>query len=168
MRTANNIYIYIYNYTYKMNVIPNNSYQATVASNQDKLHQSNAIPSLPDTLRQQEGGAVPLSSQIGNKHPLETRISEWDQTQRDRQLEQYRQIFGIAEPMKRVMELEIIEKTDFNPLNNASSIHKDILLNKDTSIDWEDIYKNNGSTGVSSSNMVNNDIHTQIENKLQL
>lgn len=57
-------------------------------------------------------------------------------------LEQYRRIFGAAEPIKRTMELKIVEQTDFMPnaLGNASNVHRDILLNKDTSIDWEDIY----------------------------
>ncbi|SMN19582.1 similar to Saccharomyces cerevisiae YBR173C UMP1 Short-lived chaperone required for correct maturation of the 20S proteasome [Maudiozyma saulgeensis] len=149
-----------------MNVIPGNNFNTSVSTSQDTLHQSNAIPSLPDTLRQQNGGAVPLSSQIGNHHPLQDRITNWESTQRDRQLEQYRQIFGIAEPMKRVMELEIIEKSGFNPIhNNGNSLHKDILLNKDTSIDWEDVYTTNEQI---TSTAVAKDIHTVMENNLNL
>lgn len=151
-------------YTISMNVIPSSGFQSTVSTDQDKLHQSNAVSSLPDTFRQQEGGAVPLSSQLNDRHPLMMRVQSWEQTQRERQLEQYRQVFGIAEPMKRVMELEIVQNTDFNPLN-SSNIHQDILLNKDTSIDWEDVYTENNNT---SGMMVANDIHTTIENKLNL
>ena len=149
-----------------MNVIPNSNFKSTVSSDQDTQHRSNAIPALPDTLRQQAGGAVPLSSQMGNNHPLQARVEGWEETQRARQLEQYRQLFGIAEPMKRVMELEIVERTDFNPLStNQDSLHKDILLGKDTSMDWEDVYPANN---IASGMMVANDIHTKIEHKLEL
>lgn len=87
-------------------------------------------------------GPLNISSKINNRHPLESRIQNWETTQHELKLEQYRRIFGAAEPIKRTMELKIVEQTDFMPnaLGNASNVHRDILLNKDTSIDWEDIY----------------------------
>lgn len=89
-----------------------------------------------------EEGPLSISSKINNRHPLENRIKNWETTQHELKLEQYRRIFGAAEPIKRTMELKIVEQTDFLPgaLGNASNVHRDILLNKDTSIDWEDIY----------------------------
>ncbi|CCH45060.1 Proteasome maturation factor UMP1 [Wickerhamomyces ciferrii] len=100
-----------------------------------------SAPGLQDILRSEEG-PLSISSKINNRHPLENRIQNWEQTQHDLKLEQYRRIFGAAEPIKRTMELKIVESTDFTPsaLGNNSNIHRDILLNKDTSIDWEDIY----------------------------
>lgn len=61
------------------------------------------------------------------------------------------------------MELKIIEETDFKPqvLGGSSDIHKDILLNKDTSIDWEDVY----TGGLESGNNVK-DFHTDLEHKM--
>ncbi|CAR28919.1 hypothetical protein ZYGR_0U02780 [Zygosaccharomyces rouxii] len=141
-----------------MNVVPPSNFQSQVST--DKGLSSNAIKSLPDTLRQQNGGSVPQSSQLSNRHPLEARLQNWEETQRKRQLEQYRQIFGIAEPMKRVMDLKLVEQTDFNPLNQ-SNLHRDILLNKDSSIDWEDVY---GEPLVSQSgNLLGDDVHAKIE-----
>lgn len=149
-----------------MNIIPKSDFKSKVSTDQDKYHTSNAVPSLPDTLRQQNGGTVSMASQLNDRHPLESRLKNWNETQHNRNLEQYRQIFGIAEPMKRVMELNIVESTDFKPLNvnGHSSIHNDILMNRDSSIDWEDIYP---GTGLQiSGNMVGDDIHTQIERKV--
>lgn len=141
-----------------MNVAPPSNFPSQVST--DKGLNSNAIKSLPDTLRQQNGGSVPHSSQLNNRHPLESRLQQWDQTQQTRQLEQYRQIFGIAEPMKRVMDLKLVKQTDFNPLNQ-SNLHRDILLNKESSIDWEDIY---GESPLNQSgNLLGDEIHAKIE-----
>ncbi|QLQ81525.1 hypothetical protein HG537_0F02860 [Torulaspora globosa] len=142
-----------------MNIVPSNSYKNSISTVDGKETSSNALRALPDTFRSQEGGAVPLSSQLSDRHPLETRLVDWKQTQRNRQLEQYRQIFGIAEPMKRVMELEIVERTDFNPLNQTS-LHRDILLNKETSIDWEDVYPD---TLPLRGNVLGDPVHATIE-----
>lgn len=94
-----------------------------------------------DTLRSNEG-PLSVSSKINNRHPLESRIKNWDQTQRDHQLETYRRMFGAAEPIKREMELNIVQENDFKPmlLGGPSNTQRDILLNKDTRLDWEDIY----------------------------
>lgn len=142
-----------------MNIAPSSSYKTSISTADRKETSSNALAALPDTFRRQEGGAVPLSSQLSDRHPLEARLQNWEQTQRNRQLEQYRQIFGVAEPMKRVMELEIVERTDFNPLNQTS-LHRDILLNKEASIDWEDVYP---GTGPRSGHVLGDDVHASIE-----
>ncbi|CCF59844.1 hypothetical protein KAFR_0I00630 [Kazachstania africana CBS 2517] len=149
-----------------MNIIPASSFQSSVSTAQNKELTSNAVDTLPDTFRMQEGGAVPLSTQMNDRHPLESKLRNWEQTERGRQMEQYRQVFGIAEPMKRVMELNIVKSTEFNPLNTShhTSIHEDILLNKDNSVAWEDIYRNND--GLQSGMMVGNDVHTKIERSL--
>jgi proteasome maturation protein len=142
-----------------MNIVPQDTFKSQVSTDQDKSVLSSAVPSLPDTLRQQEGGAVPLSTQLNDRHPLESTLKNWETTQRQRQMEQYRQIFGIAEPMKR----EIVNRTDFNPLSTNGSIHRDILLNKECSIDWEDVYP---GTGLQASTMVGDDVHSKIEKQL--
>lgn len=146
---------------FTMNIVPRSDYRTSVSTADDKQTASNALKALPDTFRKQDGGAVPLSSQLNDRHPLEARLQHWEATQRDRQLEQYRQIFGIAEPMKRVMELEIVDRTDFNPLNQ-SALHRDILLNKDASIDWEDVYP---GSGLRSGNVLGDDVHASIERR---
>lgn len=62
------------------------------------------------------------------------------------------------------MELRIVESSDFNPLSSAGgSIHRDILLNKEASVDWEDIYP---GTGLASGVNLGADIHAKIEKQL--
>ncbi|AET40932.1 Ump1p Ecym_7079 [Eremothecium cymbalariae DBVPG len=146
-----------------MNVVPPSEYKTSVSTVSATEFRSNAVPSLPDTLRGQVG-ARPLNTQLNDRHPLETRVKNWDANEQKRKLEQYRQIFGVAEPMRRVMELEIVQQTDFNPIADPSNIHRDILLNKEASIDWEDIYPD--SAGLSGDITLSNDVHTKIEKSL--
>lgn len=144
-----------------MKVVPPSDFKSQVSTGEGLT--SNAVKSLPDTFRQQNGGAVPLSSQLSDRHPLESRLKNWEETEQARKLDQYRQIFGIAEPMKRVMDLKIVEQTDFNPLNQ-SNLHRDILLNKDCGIEWEDVYGDSGLT--SSGNLLGDDVHAKIESRM--
>lgn len=100
-----------------------------------------SAPALQDILRTQEG-PLNIASQVNGRHPLEHRVQNWEQQQQDLKMEQYRRIFGQAEPIKREMDLKIVSSTDFVPgvLGGASNVHRDILLNKDASVDWEDVY----------------------------
>lgn len=151
-----------------MSIIPSKSYQSSVSSISNSHAASNAAPALPDALRHQDGGSAPLSSQLNGKHPLEKSIQNWDQTQRERNMQQYKQVFGVAEPLRREMELQIVQNSDFNPLSsltNGSSIHRDILLNKEASVDWEDIYPGTGLTGGVN---LGADVHGSIEKQLGL
>ncbi|CCE64672.1 hypothetical protein TPHA_0I01680 [Tetrapisispora phaffii CBS 4417] len=148
-----------------MNLVPSKDFKSHISTADADTLASNALPSLPDTLRQQQG-AVPIATQVNDRHPLESRIRNWDQTQQNRQLEQYREIFGIAEPLKRVMDLKLVEQADFNPLHagkntTTTSLHRDVLLNKECNVDWEDVYQ-----GGLQNNMIGNDVHTMIEKKL--
>lgn len=124
-----------------MNIAPGNSQFSTV----DSVKFGDSAPSAPglqDILRTQQG-PLSIASQVNGRHPLENRLTNWEKSQRELQLEQYRRIFGAAEPIKRSMELKIVDSTDFMPqeLGGGTNVHRDILLNKDCSVEWEDIYK---------------------------
>ncbi|KAH3902241.1 probable Proteasome maturation factor UMP1 [Saccharomycodes ludwigii] len=155
-----------------MNVLPVTDYKSTISTASPNTITSNAVPSLPDRLRQQKGGAVPLSmTELSNKnkHPLEYHLNNYEKAQESRKLQQYRQIFGIAEPMKRMMDLNIINATDFAPVNSNGNIsgnlpHRDILLNKEFTFDWEDVYKDD----LEYNNEIGNDIHSKIEKNIGL
>ncbi|KAK6455293.1 proteasome maturation factor UMP1 [Scheffersomyces xylosifermentans] len=119
-------------------------------------------PGLQDILRTQEG-PLNMASKLNNRHPLEARIANWEQTQHDTRLETYRRVFGAGEPIKRTMELEIVDATDFKPsvLGGPDSMHRDILMNKDTTVDWEDVYKGGFESGINVK-----DFHTEMERKV--
>lgn len=125
---------------------------------------SENTPALQDTLRAQKG-PLNIASQINDRHPLELRIQNWESTQSDTRLEMYRRVFGAGEPIKRAMELSIIDATDFKPqiLGGPDSMHRDILLNKEANVDWEDIYKGGFEAGYQVR-----DFHSEMEKSLCL
>ncbi|EXJ55626.1 hypothetical protein A1O7_08555 [Cladophialophora yegresii CBS 114405] len=60
-----------------------------------------------------------------------------------------RRTFGIAEPLRRGMELKLVRDADgFRPsaLGAPGRVHEDILCGRDTEISWEDVY--NGQDGL--------------------
>lgn len=123
---------------------------------------SENTPALQDTLRAQEG-PLNIASQLNGRHPLEGRIQNWEDTQQETKLEMYRRVFGAGEPIKRTMELNIVDATDFKPqlLGGNDSMHRDILLNREATVDWEDVYKG----GFESGRNVR-DFHSEMERKL--
>lgn len=74
-------------------------------------------------------------------------------------MEGYRRTFGPGEPIRRAMELEAVKMTDLTPkiLGGPGSLHQDILLNKDSTVSWEEIYP-----GYSSNDM-KLDFHSELE-----
>lgn len=57
-------------------------------------------------------------------------------------MEMLRRQFGIAEPVRRGMELKIASAGEWRPaaLGGSSGVHKDILEGRDCEIGWEDVY----------------------------
>ena len=59
-------------------------------------------------------------------------------------MEGLRRTFGIAEPIRRGMELKITRDGEWRPTalsGGQRGLHEDILMGKDTSIEWEDVFK---------------------------
>ncbi|KAG2731541.1 hypothetical protein G9P44_005128 [Scheffersomyces stipitis] len=146
-----------------LRIVPENNKASSISSTAYGETAEHA-PGLQDILRTQEG-PLNLASKLNNRHPLEGRIANWEQTQQDTRLETYRRVFGAGEPIKRTMELELVEASDFKPsvLGGSDSLHRDVLLNKDASVDWEDVYKG----GFESGNNVK-DFHSEMEKKMGL
>lgn len=57
-------------------------------------------------------------------------------------MEMLRRQFGIAEPIRRGMELKIAKEGEWKPavLGGTSGVHKDILEGRDCEIGWEDVF----------------------------
>ncbi|GME78581.1 unnamed protein product [Ambrosiozyma monospora] len=144
-----------------LRLVPDQQHQSSSVQATRYAPQAPSAPGLPDILRSGEG-PMSVSSKINNKHPLEARIQNWDTNERANQLEHYRRIFGAADPIRREMELSIVQSSDeFRPslLGPSANVHRDILLGKDTTIDWEDIY-----TGF--DNKPSLDFHSEMEKKM--
>lgn len=53
-----------------------------------------------------------------------------------------RRTFGIAEPVRRGMELKIAKAGEWRPaaLGGSAGVSSDVLAGRDTEISWEDVY----------------------------
>ncbi|ORY13694.1 integral membrane protein DUF92-domain-containing protein [Clohesyomyces aquaticus] len=101
--------------------------------------------------------------QLSSAHPLEARLVQWRQTQDKLKMEMLRRQFGIAEPVRRGMELKITGAGEWRPqmLGGASGVHRDILEGRDTEIGWEDVFVGNELREVP-------DFHTEMEAKMKM
>jgi proteasome maturation protein len=110
-----------------------------------------SAPGVHDTLRSRLGHTSTVSSSgsssnkpvaLQSAHPLEARLVQWRETQDRVKMEMLRRQFGIAEPVRRGMELKITEAGEWRPaaLGRSSGVHKDILEGRDTEIGWEDVF----------------------------
>ncbi|PYH49631.1 proteasome maturation protein [Aspergillus saccharolyticus JOP 1030-1] len=110
-----------------------------------------SAPGLPDTLRNNitlPAARGPPSSQTAtpsSAHPLEARLLAWRSTQEALKMESLRRAYGIAEPIRRGMELKIVRDGSFRPavMGGTQNVHEDILVlgGRDTEIGWEDVFK---------------------------
>ncbi|QFZ28510.1 putative proteasome maturation factor [Clavispora lusitaniae] len=143
-----------------LRIVPENKQLSAVSTTTFGEISQNA-PGLQDTLREQKG-PLSIASKLNDRHPLESRIANWEETQLQTRLEMYRRVYGASEPIRRTMDLKIIEATDFKPqvLGGSDSMHKDILLNKEANVDWEDVYKGGFEYGEAR------DFHSEMEAKL--
>ncbi|KAF7586317.1 hypothetical protein BBP40_009082, partial [Aspergillus hancockii] len=80
-------------------------------------------------------------------HPLEARLIAWRQTQDAMKMEGLRRAYGIAEPIRRGMELKMVRDGEFKPAvlggMKGGSVHEDILAlgGRDAEVSWEDVFK---------------------------
>ncbi|KAI9675154.1 MAG: hypothetical protein M1829_003514 [Trizodia sp. TS-e1964] len=125
-----------------------------------------SAPGLHDTLRAGLSGQDPSSDAsafISSAHPLEARLKKWEATQEALKMEGLRRTFGMHEPIRRGMELKIAEGGEWRPsvLGGSSSVHADILRGKDTSIEWEDVFKGDVYSDIP-------EFHTEMEARLRM
>ncbi|EED22126.1 20S proteasome maturation protein Ump1, putative [Talaromyces stipitatus ATCC 10500] len=115
-----------------------------------------SAPGLPDTLRNNITLQPPRGSpsSISNNqtptstHPLEARLLAWRETQDAMKMEGLRRVYGMAEPIRRGMELKIVRDSKFVPMalggarRMGGDLHEDILVlgGRDTEIGWEDVF----------------------------
>ncbi|AAS54698.1 AGR208Wp [Eremothecium gossypii ATCC 10895] len=137
-----------------MNIVPPSNRRSALAAGDATA--ASAAPALPDVLREQRA-ARPLAAELADRHPLESRLRDWDACAQRTRLEQYRRIFGAAEPVRRTMELALVSDAEFAPLG-AAALHLDVLNNTEASLDWHDVYPDEQQP----------DVHAAIERSLRL
>jgi len=80
-------------------------------------------------------------------------------------MEGLRRTFGMAEPIRRGMELKITREGEWRPAclggGLEKSVHEDILNGNDASISWEDVFKGDETRGVQG-------FHEEVERKVRM
>ena len=78
-------------------------------------------------------------------------------------MEMLRRQFGIAEPVRRGMELKIAREGEWRPaaLGGASGVHRDILEGRDAEVGWEDVFV--GKSSMLDSVMLGRDTTLDLE-----
>ncbi|KAF2654388.1 proteasome maturation factor UMP1 [Lophiostoma macrostomum CBS 122681] len=131
-----------------------------------------SAPGVHDTLRSRlalssapsdASTSTSAKPQLQSAHPLEARLVQWRETQDNLKMEMLRRQFGIAEPVRRGMELKIAKEGEWRPaaLGGASGVHKDILEGRDCEIGWEDVFVGNELREVP-------DFHTEMESRMKM
>lgn len=148
-----------------MRIVPANSNPSTF-SHVSHTTSAPSAPGIHDTLRHGVGlsphdakSTVPVSA-----HPLEARLKNWEATQEAVRMETLRRTFGIAEPIRRGMELKIVQNGEWRPMalgGGLPSVHEDILRGKDDTITWEDVFTGDETRPVAG-------FHDEMEKKLKI
>jgi proteasome maturation protein len=142
-----------------------------------------SAPGLHDTLRHGIGpepvipseanipaniaSGVSVAAAVDSPHPLEARLKAWEATQENLRMESLRRTFGIAEPVRRGMELKIVRGSEWRPAvlgggaGGLPSVHEDILRGRETDVTWEDVYSGAETRAVMP-------VHDEMERKLKM
>jgi proteasome maturation protein len=123
-----------------------------------------SAPGLHDTLRSGVGPSTLDSSAPQSAHPLEARLKNWEATREKLRMEMLRRTYGMAEPIRRGMELKIVRDGQWRPAalgGSKPSLHEEILRGTDEAITWEDVY-----TGEESAPIVG--MQEEMERKLKM
>ncbi|KAK1775730.1 proteasome maturation factor UMP1-domain-containing protein [Copromyces sp. CBS 386.78] len=127
----------------------------------------NPLDTVSSSSASATASAIPISS-----HPLESRLKQWEATREALRMETLRRTFGMAEPIRRQMELKIVRDGEWKPLalggglgaaglGGMGNVHEEILLGRDGDITWEDVY-----TGEDSRVEVS--VQEEMERKLRI
>ena len=93
-------------------------------------------------------------------------------------MEGLRRAFGIAEPVKRAMELQICRAGEARPalLGPSAALSSDVLAGRDTEVGWQDVFK--GMLGWPAAGRLLTcvgdetrdvpDFHTEMQQKLRM
>ncbi|KAI5463444.1 proteasome maturation factor UMP1-domain-containing protein [Mariannaea sp. PMI_226] len=148
-----------------MRIVPADSKPQTF-SHTNHTSSAPSAPGIHDTLRHGVGASPydAKSSTPVSAHPLESRLKNWEATQESMRMETLRRTFGMAEPIRRGMELKIVRDSEWRPLalgQGLPSVHEDILKGRDDMITWEDVFTGDEIRGVAG-------FHDEMEKKLKI
>ncbi|KAG5513859.1 hypothetical protein PMAC_000481 [Pneumocystis sp. 'macacae'] len=114
---------------HKLSDVPSSSIQSTT---------SYSVRTIHDAFR---FGFKSLPLNMDSYHPLEVALNSWEHKMYNLKMQSLDRIFGISEPIRRKMELKILD-SGFRSLifGKPSNIHHDILNGNDSDIDIDEIF----------------------------
>ncbi|KAI0173317.1 proteasome maturation factor UMP1 [Hypoxylon sp. FL1284] len=149
-----------------MRIVPAAEYSSTFKATNTSAP---SAPGVHDTLRHGVGSVDTSSSSAPaapvSRHPLEARLKAWESTQEALRMESLRRAFGMAEPIRRGMELKIARDGHWRPSAlgppGAPGVHEDVLRGREATLDWDDVF-----TGEDQRPAVS--VHDEMERKLKI
>ncbi|KAL7629702.1 hypothetical protein AAE478_001225 [Parahypoxylon ruwenzoriense] len=156
-----------------MRIVPPSNHSSTYTHLSRNPGHNTSAPSAPgvhDTLRSglspsplpSSSAPVPIS-----RHPLESRLLAWQQTQENLRMESLRRAFGMAEPIRRGMELKVAREGEWRPLAlrsggaRGAGVHEDVLRGREAFLDWDDVFTGEEQRAVVS-------VQEEMERKLKI
>lgn len=82
-------------------------------------------------------------------------------------METLRRTYGIAEPIRRGMELKMVRDSEWRPAilgggaAGLPSVHEDILRGRDDTMSWEDVFTGDETRPIAG-------VHDEMEKKLKM
>jgi proteasome maturation protein len=150
-----------------MRIIPADGHASSFSHIGERSEGAPSAPGLHDTLRAGVGPSTTNTDGPTSGHPLEARLKAWEATQQAARMEILRRNFGMAEPVRRGMELKITREGEWRPLalgggaNGLPSLHEEILRGREDVVTWEDVF-----TGEEMRGFVG--VHEEMERKLKM
>ncbi|KAL2022623.1 hypothetical protein VTK56DRAFT_4967 [Thermocarpiscus australiensis] len=156
-----------------LRIVPAETHPSTFSHISERSKAAPSAPGLHDTLR---AGVGPSPFAAADKpvsaHPLESRLKAWEATREALRMETLRRTYGMAEPIRRGMELKITRDGEWRPMvlggnggasavGGMGSVHEEILTGRDDTIAWEDVF-----TGEETRPVVG--VHEEMERKLKM
>ncbi len=159
-------------YGQSLRIVPADSHASSFQHVAARTQGAPSAPGVHDTLRQGVGPSLEIPSSsaavaaVESAHPLEARLKAWEGTQEGLRMEMLRRTYGIAEPVRRGMELKITGQGEWRPAALAAgsavpSVHEDILRGREASLDWEDVFTGHELRSVAG-------VHDEMERKLKM
>ncbi|TPX09043.1 uncharacterized protein E0L32_001696 [Thyridium curvatum] len=152
-----------------LRIVPQDAQSSTYSHIRPSQKPAPSAPGLHDTLRAGVGPSpsAPSDAAVQSAHPLEARLRAWEATQHALRMESLRRTFGIAEPVRRGMELKIAREGEWKPAalgggaGSGGGVHEDVLRGREAVIEWEDVF-----TGEEQRAAVG--VHDEIERKVRM
>ncbi|KAK4218636.1 proteasome maturation factor UMP1 [Rhypophila decipiens] len=146
-----------------LRIVPEDNHASSFSHIPSKSLSAPSAPGLHDTLRAGVGPSPHDADKAISAHPLEARLKSWEATREALRMETLRRTYGIAEPVRRGMELKIARENTWRPMclsqGGKTSVHEEILAGRDETITWEDVFTNDDTSAFVS-------VQDEIERKL--